>query len=170
MITTIIGATCVICVIVALWSLGKLDDLQKHNKNLEKDFSNKSELVGKRDAQIEELVKSNYELGKNTQRLECLLIEEHEKYDNLLHQKKSSEINLGLISETLTPFLKNFPYNPEDCRFLGQPLDYIIFDILNKRIVFLEVKSGNSRLSKTQKAIRDIILKKNVEWAVYRVK
>jgi len=56
---------------------------------------------------------------------------------------------LGQITEHLVPFLPDFKYNPKDARFLGTPVDLIVFDGLSdgqlKQVVFIEVKSGSSK-------------------------
>jgi predicted Holliday junction resolvase-like endonuclease len=85
-----------------------------------------------------------------------------------LSQKKSSEVRLGNIAEKLAPFLEDFPYNPEDAIFAGQPIDYIVFD--HAAVVFVEIKSGNSQLSTKQRRIRDLIKSKCVEWKEIRIK
>jgi predicted Holliday junction resolvase-like endonuclease len=82
---------------------------------------------------------------------------EREKNRALLSQKKSSETRLGQISEHLIPFLDNCPYNPKDLHFLGNPIDYLVFDFDEGKITFLEVKSGNSKPSKRQKIIKNMI-------------
>lgn len=82
---------------------------------------------------------------------------EREKNKNLLSQKKSSETRLGQISEHLVPFLENCPYNPKDLHFLGNPIDYLAFDFDEGKIIFLEIKSGNSKPSKRQKLIKNLI-------------
>jgi predicted Holliday junction resolvase-like endonuclease len=82
---------------------------------------------------------------------------EREKNRVLLSQKKSSETRLGQISEHLIPFLDNCPYNPKDLHFLGNPIDYLVFDFDEGKITFLEVKSGNSKPSKRQKIIKNMI-------------
>src|SRR5512147_1699429 len=57
----------------------------------------------------------------------------------------------GRVHEQLLPYLPGFPYNPKDARFLGSPVDFVIFDGLDagrlERIVFLEVKTGAATLS-----------------------
>ena len=83
--------------------------------------------------------------------------QEQEKFKKLLSQKKSSETRLGMVGEQLVPFLDGFKYNPRDLQFLGQPIDYILFDFDLGKIVFIEIKTGNSKLSKNQKIVRDII-------------
>ncbi|MDD5770610.1 MAG: Holliday junction resolvase-like protein, partial [Candidatus Gracilibacteria bacterium] len=71
------------------------------------------------------------------------------------------------------PFLPNFPYKPRDMTFVGKGIDYIVFDGLSagdlEKIVFLEVKSGNSTLNKNEKMIRDVVNKVKVEYREYRV-
>ena len=52
---------------------------------------------------------------------------ETENRKKTLSQKKSSEVRLGHISETIAPFLESFELNPEECSFLGKPIDYISF-------------------------------------------
>lgn len=97
------------------------------------------------------------ELHTEVVNLQDELGSEREKNKSLLSQKKSSETRLGQISEHLVPFLENCPYNPKDLHFLGNPIDYVIFDFDDGKITFLEVKSGNSKPSKRQKTIKNII-------------
>jgi len=60
--------------------------------------------------------------------------------------KKSQAVTLGKVTEHLIPYLPDFPYNPRDVRFLGSPIDLIVFDGLDegivRSIVFIEVKTG----------------------------
>jgi len=92
------------------------------------------------------------------------MIFEHSK---LLSQKKSSEVRLGQISENLAPFLKDFKYNPKKTHFLGNPIDYIIFE--EDKIVLLEIKSGESKLSDSQKNIKRLIQEGKVEFDQMRI-
>src|SRR5438094_10137959 len=34
----------------------------------------------------------------------------------------------GQIAEQMAPMLAGFPYQPADARFLGDPIDYVVFD------------------------------------------
>jgi len=90
------------------------------------------------------------------------------KYKKLFSQKKQSEVRLGQITEQLVPFLNQFPYDPTQAQFLGRPIDYIIFE--KDKVVFVEVKSGNSKLSKKQRLIKSNIDKGNVEFHEIRIK
>jgi predicted Holliday junction resolvase-like endonuclease len=78
------------------------------------------------------------------------------------------------VHEQLIPYLPVFPYNPKDVRFLGSPIDLVVFDGLAegcvRRIVFLEVKTGGSGLTGRERSVRDAIQDGNVEWAELRVR
>jgi len=67
----------------------------------------------------------------------------------------------GKVAENFAPFLQGFPFKPSECKFLGDPIDYVVFEGLDerniKRIHFLEVKSDGAKLSKHQKHVREII-------------
>ena len=89
-------------------------------------------------------------------------------FDTLLSHKKSSEVRLGQISEQLAPFLDLFPYDPKKISFLGNPIDYVYFG--EDKVVIIEIKSGNSRLSKKQKLIKSLIKGGKVEWDEIRIK
>jgi predicted Holliday junction resolvase-like endonuclease len=103
----------------------------------------------------------------NIRRLNLLVVLKDESYSKLLSQKKSSEVRLGQISEHLVPFLKEFKYDPKKAHFLGMPIDYIVFD--DDQIVFLEVKTGESQLSSTQRSIRNLVKDKKVSWEIIRI-
>lgn len=92
-----------------------------------------------------------------------------EDINKLISQKKSSEVRLGQISEHFAPLLKDFPYETKNVRFLGSPIDLVVFDIDNNKIIFIEVKTGKSSQTKKQRQIRDIIKAGNVEYEVMRI-
>jgi predicted Holliday junction resolvase-like endonuclease len=87
-------------------------------------------------------------------------------YEQLLSKKKSSETRIGQVYEQMAPFLDGFKHNPKDSHFLGQPIDYVIFE--EDKIVFLEVKYGKSQLSPRQEAIKRLIEGKKVVWEELR--
>lgn len=78
----------------------------------------------------------------------------------------------GQFLEKLAPRFPDFPYDPTDLRFIGTPVDYIVFDGLAsgevEEIVFLEVKSGRSGLSSAQRRVREAVEAGAVRWDVYR--
>jgi len=112
------------------------------------------------------------ELGEvNRKEIESLnrkLEETTEAKKKVTSQKKSSEVRLGHIAETLAPFLDQFDFDPETCVFLGRPIDYISFG--DDEITFIEVKSGQSQLNAKQRYIRDQVKAKLVTWKEVRIK
>ena len=74
--------------------------------------------------------------------------------------ERSRSITIGKVTEHITPWLPAFPYNPKDARFIGSPIDMIVFDGCDeedmRRIVFLEIKTSTSALSLKQRQIRDV--------------
>jgi predicted Holliday junction resolvase-like endonuclease len=84
----------------------------------------------------------------------------------------------GKIAEQMAPVLPEFQFNPADARFIGSPVDYIIFDGLTEvadekskeiRIVFMEVKKGTGALTRTQRVIRDAVENKAVSWQTMKI-
>jgi len=81
---------------------------------------------------------------------------------------KSQSVTMGKMTEHIVPYLPGFDFNPSDARFIGSPIDLVVFDGLGndevKNIVFVEIKTGASTLSTRERLVRDAILAKNVEW------
>lgn len=105
---------------------------------------------------------------KNKNDLENQIFEISEQKKKVTSQKKSSEVRLGHIAETLAPFLDQFEFDPETCVFLGKPIDYISFG--DDEITLIEVKSGKSQLNPRQRHIRDQVKAKLVSWKEVRIK
>jgi predicted Holliday junction resolvase-like endonuclease len=86
---------------------------------------------------------------------------------------KSRAVLGGQFSEQLAPFLPDFNYLPTECRFVGKPIDLIVFKGMDDKdineIVFVEVKSGKSKLSSSEKKLKEAIEKKKVRWEEYRI-
>ncbi len=112
----------------------------------------------------------------SARKAEILFEEWKQRYEKEIRRdaiEKSKAVITGKVTEHLTPYLPGFKYNPKDARFIGSPIDLIVFDGLDegdlRRIVFVEVKSGKSTLSKREKLIGDAIEQGKVEWVVLRV-
>lgn len=88
--------------------------------------------------------------------------------------KRSREVLGGQFGEQIAPFMPNFPCNPGDCKFLGQPVDFIAFPGSAEgkpvtEVVFIEVKSGRSQLSEREKQIKSAIKNGKVRYIEYRL-
>lgn len=86
---------------------------------------------------------------------------------------KSRAVLKGKIGEQMAPILPEFRYNPADARFIGSPIDYIIFDGYSeamdgrgqiRRIVLMDVKTGNARLSPIEKKVKDAVDARAIVW------
>jgi predicted Holliday junction resolvase-like endonuclease len=78
----------------------------------------------------------------------------------------------GRIVEQITPLLGDFPYDPSDARFLGAPVDFVVFDGAAAEeeieIVLVEVKSGRGRLSDVEVRVREAVEAGRVRYEVLR--
>ncbi|MDR2177376.1 MAG: hypothetical protein LBP20_04970 [Treponema sp.] len=86
--------------------------------------------------------------------------------------KQSRAVLGGLVSEQIAPLLAGFPYDPGDCRFVGRPVDFIVFKGMNQKditeVIFLEVKSGAAKnLNDQEKRLRETVLAGRVRWAEF---
>lgn len=89
------------------------------------------------------------------------------RYIELAFRKASLSSRYGKMTEQFMPFLKDFPYDPTNFRFLGSPIDGVQFE--DDKIVFIEFKTANSRLSEKQRQIADLIYQKKVEIEEHRI-
>tara|TARA_Y100000361_G_scaffold126733_1_gene120842 strand:+ start:11413 stop:12003 length:591 start_codon:yes stop_codon:yes gene_type:complete len=134
-------------------------------QNLQVSFSKEQDLIKERKLELDT---KEQKLTEELLSLEQQLIEETENRKRVASLKKSGEVRLGHIAETLAPFLDQFEFDPENCSFLGKPIDYISFG--EDEITLIEVKSGNSQLNKKQRKIRDQIKSGLVNWKEIRIK
>lgn len=109
-------------------------------------------------------------IGRFVEKLQANKKIKTERLDAL---KKSRSVLKGQIYEQLSPYFPDFPINPKSLKFLGSPVDYVAFigsennpEIVEK-IIFLEIKTGNSKLTTTEKSIKKAISEKQVEFVEY---
>ena len=79
----------------------------------------------------------------------------------------------GRISEQMAPLLPEFPFSPADARFIGNPIDFVVFDGYTKAkdekadaidVVLVEVKKGKGKLSREQSLIKKAVGEGRVSW------
>ena len=159
--------------------------IQELKLKLEEEYRTK---INEIKTSIEEEYKRKFEEWKQTElkRIETQIKEVIEKEYNLKFEEwkkryeekireeaisKSLHTIIGKVSEQLAPLLLLFNYNlnPKDMRFLGSPIDYVVFKGLSEdhvhEIIFIEIKyKGTSKLSQRQRSIRDAIRNCKVRW------
>ncbi|HSR49390.1 MAG TPA: Holliday junction resolvase-like protein [Acidobacteriota bacterium] len=112
---------------------------------------------------------------------------EEQRADNLLQAYKrqaerrirqdaitrSGSVLRGQAAEHLAPYLPEFRFLPNEARFLGSPVDFVVFEGLSQarceRVVLVEVKSGKSSLSTRERRVRDAVRQGRVEWEEVRL-
>jgi predicted Holliday junction resolvase-like endonuclease len=103
-----------------------------------------------------------------------------ERKDKLAEDRKKRPVritiaahgsNFGKIAEQIVPAFLTFPYKQNECRPLFDPIDYIIFAGLATKgrveaIKFVDMKTGEARLSKGQRQIRDRVTEGKIKHKV----
>lgn len=86
---------------------------------------------------------------------------------------RSRSVTTGKVTEQMVPYFTEFPFNPKDARFIGSPIDFVVFDGLSdgeiKELVVVEVKTANAVLTKREKQVRDAIDSGRVKWKELRL-
>ena len=132
----------------------------------------------------DELSSRSSKINALTTELESESEKNEEKAQEIKKQKgraASAHTTKGQILEKWCPFLNHPDIDPDweakNWQFMGQPIDYIVFDwrenkeinVADGKIIMLDVKSGKSQLTTKQRRIRDLIQAGNVEWRTIRL-
>ncbi|HLD84105.1 MAG TPA: Holliday junction resolvase-like protein [archaeon] len=80
---------------------------------------------------------------------------------------KSLSVKYGKMSEQFFPFLDSYPYDRQNFRFLGAPIDGVQFE--KDGIVFVEFKTAGSQLSERQKEIKWLVKNGKVDFREIRI-
>ena len=87
--------------------------------------------------------------------------------------RRSRAVLGGLAAEQAAPYLPGFPADPGDARFLGKPVDFVVFVGASqgevREVLFVEVKSGSAAPSRVERSLRDAVRAGRIRWAEYRV-
>ncbi|MFC1941643.1 Holliday junction resolvase-like protein [Chloroflexota bacterium] len=99
------------------------------------------------------------------------------RWQTEMEQARKSAINQsravlgGKFTEQMVPYLPDFKYDPTEARFIGSPIDLIVFPGLAKgdpeEIVILEIKTGPAgQLTPQERKIRQLIEEGMVRWEI----
>jgi len=127
-------------------------------------------------------------LRNTNERMETEIEVLHEDVESMTTEMKkqrgraaSAHTQRGLLLEKWCPFLQHDEIDPawdsKDWSFLGQPIDYLVFNwyrdtkenLEKGTVVMLDVKSGKSNLTTKQRRIRDLVKAGKVEWREIRL-
>jgi predicted Holliday junction resolvase-like endonuclease len=87
---------------------------------------------------------------------------------------RSHSVVAGKATEHLAPLLPGFEFDPRDARFLGSPVDFIVFDGLSEgevhEVVFVEIKTGPSAaLTSRERRVREAVDGRRVRFLEVRI-
>lgn len=86
--------------------------------------------------------------------------------------RRSRAVLAGQAAEQLAPWLPGFPWDPSELRFIGKPVDFLVFRGAAagriEEVVFVEVKTGGSRPSPVERSLRDAVAAGRVRWEEWR--
>jgi predicted Holliday junction resolvase-like endonuclease len=75
--------------------------------------------------------------------------------------QRSVDVKWGKTVEKICTVMPGFPYEPGDCRPLGDPIDYVIFEGSTegtvRAVTFADVKTGSAQLTNVQREVRDAV-------------
>jgi len=103
------------------------------------------------------------------QEAETLNLEQEKQRIRQTAISQSRAVLGGKFTEQLAPYLPEFKYDPTEARFIGSPIDIVVFPGLAngdpQEIVIMEIKSGkNCQLTPQQQKIRQLIEDGMVRW------
>src|ERR1700743_318668 len=161
-----------------LYLLGKTksDERARHEQEVKALLESKIALIQGNDQHLEELLRDKMQFWQQTQLKEAeanfkkaaeLWFETHKRVweeETRADAIARSRANLsGKFIENVYPFTADFEFNPGETRFIGEPIDLLVFEKSTLEgeevtIRFLEVKTGKSQLSEKQRRIRDAVI------------
>jgi predicted Holliday junction resolvase-like endonuclease len=88
---------------------------------------------------------------------------------------RSRYVLKGKIAEHMIPMYRDvFKYDPSDARFIGAPIDYLIFDGYSAvkdgnsdepiTVILADIKTGNATLNRTERKIKEAVDQGRVRW------
>lgn len=87
--------------------------------------------------------------------------------------KRSRSVIEGQVFEQLVPHFPEWHHTPSEARFLGSPIDFVVFEGMSTgkptKIVLVEVKKGSSATTPLQNKIKKLIKEGKVEWETLKL-
>jgi predicted Holliday junction resolvase-like endonuclease len=80
---------------------------------------------------------------------------------------------MGRISERMVPLLPEFPFSFADARFIGKPVDLVVFNGFTRvkdekgdsiNVVLMEVKKGKGKVTREEGLIKKAVEEGRVSW------
>ena len=78
-----------------------------------------------------------------------------QKVISLNHTLRSERVKKGQMVEQFLPLVESYPWDPQNFRFLGSPVDAVAFE--QDKVTIVEFNTGLLRLGPNQKHIRKLM-------------
>jgi len=135
---------------------------------------------------ITTLILSNTRNGRIRAEYEQYISKLELEHQQALAQAQKRSVNTsravlkGKMAEQLAPIMPEFRYLPSDAKFLGDPVDYVVFDGYTDfrdgegraediEVILMDIKSGGARLTKGQQAIAQAVQEGRVRFETLRI-
>ena len=132
------------------------------------------------------LILSHSRNGRIKAEYERYIAELELEHQQALAQAQKRSVNTsravlkGKMAEQLAPIMPQFEYLPSDAKFLGDPVDYVVFDGYTDfrdgegraediEVILMDIKSGGARLTKGQQAIAQAVQEGRVRFEILRI-
>ena len=132
------------------------------------------------------IILSNSRNGRIKAEYEQYITQLEVEHQQALSNAKKRSVNTsravlkGKMAEQMAPIMPEFQYLPSDAKFLGDPIDYVVFDGYSDfrdgdgaaediEVVLIDIKSGAARLTKGQQAIAQAIQAGRVRFETIRI-
>ncbi|MCF9034265.1 Holliday junction resolvase-like protein [Acinetobacter nectaris] len=129
---------------------------------------------------------SSFRNGKIQAEYEQYIAELELEHQEALAEARKRSVNTsravlkGKMAEQFAPLFPQFEYLPADARFLGDPIDYVVFNNYSDfrdgeahaddiEVVLIDIKSGGARLTKGQQAIARAIQAGRVRFETIKI-
>lgn len=77
-------------------------------------------------------------------------------------QRRSISASYGKITEQWFPLMDRYPYDSQNFRFLGTPIDGVQFE--EDKVILIEFKTNQAELSTVQRRIKQLVKEGKVTW------
>ncbi|MBV5347776.1 hypothetical protein JZU46_06145 [bacterium] len=171
-VVSISVATIVIAIVVYLAYLGKYNKkFEELHKSHENAVTTLAELNRKQSEEFKDVIEAQTNVILSQRKELASLNIGMDRLKNhsttVESQKKSSEVRLGLMAENFMPFIRDYPYDHKNFRFLANPVDGI--QVNDDSVIFIEFKTGGAKLSRGQKHIKELVSQGKVRFETFRV-
>mgnify|MGYP006300419505 CR=1 FL=1 len=141
----------------------------------------KTQVLTERERVKEEIIQEYERKIRDLETYHARTLERKIRHARRQSTDQSRAVLKGKMAEQIAPMLPGFAYWPADARFLGNPVDYVVFngysiakdngydEDMPLEIVILDIKKGKAGLTRGQQEIARALEEGRVRFEVVRV-